>query len=130
MKRVMIMMLGAVALALVAGCSYVSATNRVNGMTYQDAPRNEVFHVNSQIYGVYLFGALPIFSGSANSADKTSAFSDTVRLDYATLMATSAARALGANKLKDINSRIVSHMIFPFFFLSYKSVEVNVTAVK
>lgn len=126
----MIMMLGAIALALVTGCSYVSATNRVNGMTYQDAPRSEVFHVNSQIYGVYLFGALPIFSGSANSADKTSMFSDTVRLDYTTLMATSAARALGANKLKDINSRIVSHMIFPFFFISYKSVEVNVTAVK
>ncbi|MDD2404028.1 MAG: hypothetical protein PHI56_05765 [Victivallaceae bacterium] len=130
MKKVFALMFCSVALAGSIGCSHVAATNRLNNMRFQDAPRNEVFHINSQIYGVYLFGVLPIFSGSANAADKTSVFTDTVRLDYATLLATAAARELQATRLKDINSRIDSHMIFPFFFLSYKSVEVNVTAVK
>ena len=132
MVRIMFSLVAAIALtAGFSGCSTVRTTQTFNGMGATTAPKVQaVAHINSQIYGAYLFNAFPIFSGSPNDTGKSAAFKDTVTLDNSMYLLTRAAREDGANRVIDIQSRYSSTWV-PFGLIFWvREIEVSGTAVK
>lgn len=132
MVRIMFSLVAAVALTIgFTGCSTVRTTQTFNGMGTTTASKVQtVAHINSQIYGAYLFNAFPIFSGSPNDTGKSAAFRDTVTLDNGMYLLTKAAREDGANRVIDIQSRYSSNWCPYGFIFWVREIEVSGTAVK
>ncbi len=132
MVKIMFSMVAAIALTMVfSGCSTVRSTQTFNGMGTTVAPKVQtVAHINSQIYGAYLFNAFPIFSGSPNDTGKSAAFRDTVTLDNAMYMLTKTAREGGANRVVDIESRYSSTWVPLGLVFWVREIQVSGTAVK
>lgn len=123
-----------VAIALMVsftGCSTVRTTQTFNGMGTTTAPKVQtVAHINSQIYGAYLFNAFPIFSGSPNDTGKSAVFRDTVSLDNGMYLLTKAAREGGANRVIDIESHYSSTWVPLGLIFWVREMQVSGTAVK
>ena len=132
MVRILFSLAAAIALtAVFTGCSTVRTTQTFNGMGMTTAPKVQtVAHINSQIYGAYLFNAFPIFSGSPNDTGKSAAFKDTVTLDNGMYLLTRAAREDGANRVIDVQSRYSSNWVPYSLIFWVREIEVSGTAVK
>ena len=129
MKKIMMLLLCAGMLAVLTGCTSVVTTNRFNDMRMGNPKTNQLVQVNAEIWGVYLFGFLPLFAGSATVPGNTTLFTNTVRLDYGVLQATNAARNMDATKIETMNTMFSSMTLFPFL-LTEKSIQVSLTASK
>lgn len=132
MTRTIISLFAAMALAVAfTGCSTVRTTQKFNDMKPTLSPKVQtIAHVNSQIYGAYLFNAFPIFSGSPNDTGKTAAFRDTVTLDNGMYLLTKSAREAGANRVVDIESHYSSTWCPLGFIFWVREVQVSGTAIK
>lgn len=130
MKKITALCFCTAILAVLTGCSSVQTTQRLNHMRSGTPPKEDLVQIHTQIDGVFLFGFIPLFSGSANTPGKTTMFMNTIRQDYAVLMATSAARQMGATTIENINTTFHSHSQFPWFFLTDKCVQVSLLASK
>ncbi len=129
MKKLIAMSFCAAMLAVLTGCTSVATTTRLNDMRMGTPKTNQLVQIHTEIWGVYLFGFIPLFAGNASNPGSTAAFSDTVRLDYSMLLATNAARNMDATKIEAVNSHFSSSTIFPIF-LTMKSFQVSLTASK
>ena len=132
MLRILVALFAAMTLTVVfTGCSTVRTTQKFNDMKTTLSPKVQtVAHINSQIYGAYLFNAFPVFSGSPNDTGTTAAFRDTVTLDNGMYLLTKTAREAGANRVVDIQSRYLSTWC-PFGLIFWvREMEVSGTAVR
>ncbi len=130
MKKIIALCFCTAMVIVLTGCSSVQTTQRLNHMRTGAPPKDDPVQVHVMIDGVYLFGFIPLISGSANTPGKTTMFMNTVRQDYAVLMATSAARQLGATQIENLNTTFHSRPQFPWFFLTDKWVQVSLLATK
>lgn len=129
MKKIMMLLMCAGMLAVLTGCTSAVTTNRFNDMRMGNPKTNQLIQVNAEIWGVYLFGCIPLFAGSATVPGNTTIFTDTVRLDYGVFQATSAARNMDATKIEAMNTMFSSTTLFPFLLMR-KSIQVSLTASK
>ena len=84
-------------------------------------------HLNGEIWGIYLFGLLPLMARSSTSPGATTMFKDTVRIDNAVSMLTKRAKEMDANRVNDLSTTRSSMWLFLF---SYKAVQVSGNALK
>lgn len=129
MKKSIAMVFCAGMLAVLTGCTSVSTTNRLSDMRMGNPKTNQLVQVNAEIWGVYLFGCIPLFTGSATVAGNTTIFTNTVRLDYGVLVATKAARDMDASKIEAMNTSFSTWGWFPLLLVE-KSIQVSLTASK
>jgi uncharacterized protein YceK len=129
MKKMTALALCVGMLAILAGCTSVSTTTRLNDMRMGTPKTNQLLQINAEIWGVYLFGFIPLFAGNASTPGSTTIFANTVRLDYSVLLATNAARNMDASKIEAMNTLFSSTTLFPFL-LTQKSIQVSLTASK
>lgn len=129
MKKAIAITVCAGMLAVLTGCTSVATTTRLNDMRMGTPKTNQLVQVNAEIWGVFLFGFIPLFSGNASNPGSTTMFANTVRLDYGMLLATNAARNMDASKIEAVNSHFSSTTLFPLF-LTQKSIQVSLTAAK
>ncbi len=132
MVRIVFSLVAAIALTVAfTGCSTVRTTQKFNGLGATAAPKAQTIdHVNAQIYGVYLFNAFPLFSGSPNDTGKTAAFRDTVTLDNGMYLLTKSAREDGANRVIDVQSFYSSNWVSLTLFFWVREIQVSGTAIK
>lgn len=118
------------AVCLLSGCSSLETSDKFNSLGVAADRTEPIAHINSSIWGLYLFDSIPIICGSANSSGKSATFMDTVTLDNALLVATRRARGIGASKFIDIRSDIRSEwfLLLPIFWI--REVQVSGTAIK
>jgi uncharacterized protein YceK len=129
MKKTVVLALCAGMLAVLTGCTSVSTTDRLSDMRMGTPKTNQLVQVNAEVWGVYLFGFIPLFSGSASAPGNTTVFTHTVRQDYAVLHATNAARSKNATKIEAMTVLFSSSTWFPIFLIE-KNVQVSLTASK
>ena len=117
------------ALAVVfTACSSIMPGTTVQGKQLSDSDVTTVpVHLNGEIWGIYLFGLLPLMAGSSTSPGSSTVFKDTVRVDNAVSMLTKRAKEMDANRVNDL-ATYRSSMWFIVF--SYKSVQVSGNALK
>lgn len=130
MKKLLVLSLAALASIVVfTGCTSIEYAEKFNSLPVGDSSNNApLAHINVRITGMYLFGCLPIVTGSAASTGKCAGFSDNVTVDTAVLLLTRTARGMGGTRMYDIVS---SRSGFPLlFFLSFDSVEVSGTVAR
>jgi hypothetical protein len=132
MVRILFSLVAAIALTVVfAGCSTVRTTQKFNGLNTTLSPKVQpIAHINTQIYGLYLFNAFPVFSGSPNDTGKTASFRDTVTLDNGMYMLTKAAREDGANRVVDVQSHYSSNWYSLSLIFWVREIQVSGNAVK
>jgi hypothetical protein len=132
MGKLLFMTAGLVAATVIlSGCSHVQTTEKFNGLELTAVPKAKtVTHINSQMYGIYLFNCVPMFCGSSAGVGKTSVFKDTVSVDNTMMMMTTAARNAGCNRVTDVSSRVDSNWI-PFGLVLWKrEVQVSGNGIK
>lgn len=118
-------------LAAISGCTSVRTTEKFNGLELTAAPKAKtVVHVNADIYGVYLFNCIPMCTGSAAGAGKTSVFKDNVTIDNGMMLMTAEARNAGCNRVLDVTSRTESTWIPFLFFFWKRDVQVSGNGIK
>lgn len=129
MARKFFMMAMAAALAVVfTACSSIMPGTTVHGMKLSDSDVTTVpVHLNGEIWGIYLFGLLPLMAGSSTSPGSSTVFKDTVRVDNAVSMLTKRAKEMDANRVNDLTTYRSSMW---FFIFSYKAVQVSGNALK
>ena len=112
-----------------SGCSSVQVGYRFNKMGVDTERTQGIAHLNSTIYGYYFFG-LPVLTGSVARSNTTAYFTDTVTIDNCLLQMNRAARAMGANKVINIQSHTESSWLWATLFFSYREVQMSGTAIK
>lgn len=115
---------------MLSGCSSVEHTAKFNTLGVAATPVRAVSHLNSTIYGYYLFGIVPVLSGSVGRSDTTALFTDTVTLDNALLQMNLKAKAMGASRVIDLESNIASEWIWYSLLFSRKEVQISGTAIE
>jgi uncharacterized protein YbjQ (UPF0145 family) len=132
MTRILVSLFAAMALAVAfTGCSTVRTTQKFNDLKLTVSPKDQtIAHINTQVYGAYLFNAFPIFSGGPNDTGKTAAFRDTVTMDNGMYLLTKTAREAGANRVIDVESHYSSTWVPLGLIFWVREIQVSGTAVK
>jgi len=119
----------AAAMAVVCGCSSVNLATQLHGqkLTASDEP---IAHINGSCSGLYFLPIVPLFTGSTGHPGLPAFFSDDVTPKSVVDMVTAESKKQGATKTMDLESRTSSVWLFPTVFFWYKSVEVSGNAVK
>ena len=129
MKKIVSLALAALGIGLLVGCTTVETAEKFNGLPIgEGSPVPPKAHVNAKISGFYLFGVLPIVTGSVASPGKVAVFKDTVTLENAVSVLTRSARGMGGVRVYDLNSAR-SSFSFPLLF-SIESVQATGTVAK
>ena len=82
-KKFFMAAMAAVLAVTFTACSSISTGTTVHGMKLSDSDVTTVpVHVNGEIWGVYLFGILPLMTGSSAAPGSTTLFKDTVRTAF------------------------------------------------
>ncbi len=129
-KNIFATFLTFVVVGLFCGCSSIETSEKFNSLGVAAERTEPIAHINSSIWGLYLFDTIPIVCGSANSSGKSAAFMDTVALDNALMAATRRARGIGASKLIDIRSEIHSKWFLLLPICWIREAQVSGTAIK
>ena len=123
----------AASLALVfAGCSsFQTATNLNDVKLSTDPERTTVAHVHGEVWGIYLLGCIPFFTGSTITPERCALFEDNVTIPRAAGMVTKTAQArLNAPYLADMQSETTSYWLFPTILFWYKSIQISGNALR
>ena len=113
---------------LFTACSSVSTGTNLHDMKLSESNDLEtIAHLNGDVWGVYLFGILPLFTGSTATPGTCAVFKDTVRIDNAVSMLSKKAADLEASRVTDLSSATSSSWLF---LISLKSVQVSGNALK
>jgi hypothetical protein len=100
---------------LLAGCASVESTRAFNGLKAGDAMVAE--HINGNVWGVYLFSAVPLFVPYSEGL---------VDVDTTVNMVTRKARQLGYTKITDLQSSMSSEPLdLTFYILWINSCQVS-----
>ena len=127
-KKFFMAAMAAVLAVTFTACSSISTGTTVHGMKLSDSDVTTVpVHVNGEIWGVYLFGILPLMTGSSAAPGSMTLFKDTVRVDNAVSMLTKRAKDMEANRVNDVTSFKTSTWLLLF---AVKEVQVSGKALK
>ena len=127
MKKVLLLPVAVLMIMWMAGCTSVDVAPKFNSLQKPGSPATPAAHINVDIDGLYLFGLLPIWTGSAAEDGYAAIFTNTVKLENAVSLLTRVARnEYNAREITDLNSSI-NHVFFLPPLFSYKSVEVSGT---
>ena len=128
MKKVFAAAMAVTLSVLFTACSSVSTGTNLHDMKLSESNDLEtIAHLNGDVWGVYLFGILPLFTGSTATPGTCAVFKDTVRIDNAVSMLSKKAAALEATRVTDLSSATSSSWLF---LISLKSVQVSGNALK
>lgn len=118
--------------AVFASCSSFDTAANLNNMKLSTDPNvTAIAHVNGEVWGVYLLGVIPFFSGSTVMPERCTMFEDNVTVPRAVGMVirTSQAR-LNAQYLDNLSTQKTSTWIMPSLLFWYKSVQVSANAMR
>lgn len=128
MKKVFSAAMAVTLSVLFTACSSVSTGTNLHDMKLSESNDLEtIAHLNGDVWGVYLFGILPLFTGSTATPGTCAVFKDTVRIDNAVSMLSKKAADLEASRVTDLSSATSSSWLF---LISLKSVQVSGNALK
>lgn len=128
MKKVFAAAMAVTLSVLFTACSSVTTGTNLHDMKLSESnDLQTIAHLNGDVWGIYLFGILPLFTGSTATPGSCAVFKDTVRLDNAVSMLTKKAAALDASRVTDLSSATSSAWLF---LISMKSVQVSGNALK
>jgi len=128
MKKVFAAAMAVTLSVLFTACSSVTTGTNLHDMKLSEGnDLQTIAHLNGDVWGIYLFGILPLFTGSTATPGSCAVFKDTVRLDNAVSMLTKKAAALDASRVTDLSSATSSAWLF---LISMKSVQVSGNALK
>ena len=128
MKKVFAAAMAVTLSVLFTACSSVTTGTNLHDMKLSESNELQtIAHLNGDVWGIYLFGILPLFTGSTATPGSCAVFKDTVRLDNAVSMLSKKAAALEATRVTDLSSATSSSWLF---LISLKSVQVSGNALK
>ncbi len=128
MKKVSAAVMAVTLALLFTACSSVTTGTNLHDMKLSESnDLQTIAHLNGDVWGIYLFGILPLFTGSTATPGSCAVFKDTVRLDNAVSMLSRKAAALEATRVTDLSSATSSTWLF---LISMKSVQVSGNALK
>lgn len=128
MKKVFAAAMAVTLSVLFTACSSVTTGTNLHDMKLSESnDLQTIAHLNGDVWGIYLFGILPLFTGSTATPGSCAVFKDTVRLDNAVSMLSKKAAALEATRVTDLSSATSSSWLF---LISLKSVQVSGNALK
>ena len=128
MKKVFAAAMAATLSVLFTACSSVTTGTNLHDMKLSESnDLQTIAHLNGDVWGIYLFGILPLFTGSTATPGSCAVFKDTVRLDNAVSMLSRKAANLEATRVTDLSSATSSTWLF---LISMKSVQVSGNALK
>lgn len=130
MKKLLAILVAAAAGAVMTACSSIEAATTFNNQKITEAQNAVcVEHLNSEIWGIYLFN-LPLFSGSSKQPGRCAVFTDTVHVDNAVSMLTRKAAMDEATTITDLSSERTSCWIPIFLVIWYKEVQASGNAIR
>ena len=115
---------------LLAGCASVTVNKDLNGQQLTTTGEKPIAHLHGDIYGYYLFGLWPLFTGDPANDNRMAWFRDTVTEKDAVDMVTKKSQEIGATKTTDLSSRTDSTGLNTLFLVWYYDVQVSGNAVK
>ena len=128
MKKVFAAAMAVTLSVLFTACSSVTTGTNLHDMKLSESnDLQTIAHLNGDVWGIYLFGILPLFTGSTATPGSCAVFKDTVRLDNAVSMLSRKAANLEATRVTDLSSATSSTWLF---LISMKSVQVSGNALK
>ena len=128
MKKVFAAAMAVTLSVLFTACSSVTTGTNLHDMKLSESnDLQTIAHLNGDVWGIYLFGILPLFTGSTATPGSCAVFKDTVRLDNAVSMLSKKAAALEATRVTDLSSATSSSWLF---LISLISVQVSGNALK
>ncbi len=128
MKKVFAAAMAVTLSVLFTACSSVTTGTNLHDMKLSESNELQtIAHLNGDVWGIYLFGILPLFTGSSATPGSCAVFKDTFRLDNAVSMLSRKAAALEATRVTDLSSATSSTWLF---LISMKSVQVSGNALK
>lgn len=126
-KFIMTAISAALALSFTACSSVRTGTNLHEIKLTETDNVQTIAHMHADVWGVYLFGLLPLFTGSTATPGACAIFKDTVRLDNAVSMMTKKAVNLEASRILNLTSESTCVWLF---VVSIKDVQLSGNAVK
>lgn len=124
----MLAALAAVSVIAMTGCSSFQTAANLNRVKIIPGAQAQDYqaHINAEVWGVYLLGAIPMFTGSTLTPGRCTFFNDTVNVSSAVGMATKLTRSrLNADKIYDLQTTTDCAWIIPSGIFWYKSVQVS-----
>ena len=112
MKKLMGLMMGALAIFVISGCSSVQVATKLNDQKLTLAGNTDVAHVNGNTWGLYLL-SFPLLTGSTEKPDKMVIGEDSVNVSSVVDMVTARSKALGGKDVVDLTSSSSSFWIAP-----------------
>jgi len=129
MKKLMALMIAALAAVVITGCSSVQVATKLNDQKLTLASNPEVAHLNGSTWGLYILSA-PVLTGSTAKPDNMAFGEDTVNVSSVVDMVTAKSKALGGKEVVDMTSSASSFWVAPLFIVFIKSVEVSGNSIK
>ena len=126
-KILMTAVSAALALAFTACSSVRTGTNLHEIKLTETDNVQTIAHMHADVWGVYLFGLLPLFTGSTSTPGACAIFKDTVRLDNAVSMMTKRAANLEATRILSLTSESTCVWLL---LVSVKDIQLSGNAVK
>lgn len=128
MKKMMLAVFAAAAVIAMTGCSSFTSAANLNRVKIIPGTQAHDYqaHVHADVWGVYLLGAIPMFSGSTVTPGRCTFFNDTVNVPSVVGMTTKMTRTrLNSDKLYDLQSSTESTWLVPSVLFWYKRVQVS-----
>ena len=128
MKKMMLAVLAAATVIAMTGCSSFTSAANLNQVKIVPGvqPQDYQAHVHAEVWGVYIFSAIPLFSGSTVTPGRCTFFNDTVNVPSAVGMVTKMTRKrLNSDKIYNLQSTTDSSWLIPTGLFWYKSVQVS-----
>jgi hypothetical protein len=102
----------------------------LNGQKIETTNAEPIAHINTDLYGYYLFNVWPIITADPRASAGFALFTDTISEENAVYAMTLKAKELGANKVTNIKSTFDNTGVFTLFISWYKSYQVSGNAIK
>lgn len=112
MKKLFVAAVGS--LLLLTGCTTVSVSEKFSALSAGESNKRPVKHINVSMSGCYLFGFVPLFTGSARTSGACAVFKNTMKMDNLVLLMSDTARKQGGVRLLDMQTSASSNfLLFP-----------------
>jgi len=129
MRKIMVLVLVALAAAVVSGCASVCTGQKLNDQKLTLGANPDVAHVNGANWGLY-FLKWPMMTGSTVKPGDMSFGENNVTVESVVDMVTLKGKEMGGAKMVDLQSDRSSIWVAPFLVFFINSVEVSGNAVK
>ena len=132
LKKIFLAAAAAALSVVFASCSSFNTAANLNDMKLSTNPNvTTIAHVNGEVWGVYLLGVIPFFSGSTATPDRCVMFEDTVTIPRTVGMVVKTSQArLNAQYLDNMTTEKTSTWLFPTLLFWYKSIQISANAMR